>query len=52
MNRKFIVDEKTLRALGLLSFSDGCPGIQKGYDWYPINELKEKVIDKDETIRT
>jgi hypothetical protein len=41
MDRKFLVDEEVLRKLGILSFDeDGCPGIGKGYDWFPITEVK------------
>lgn len=40
MPRKFVVDEDVLRNLHLLSFSDGCPGIGRGYEWSAIREEK------------
>lgn len=42
MNRQFIVSEEVLRKLGILAFDeDGFPVIGKGYDCYPIYEVKK-----------
>jgi hypothetical protein len=43
MNRKFIIDEDTLRALNLLCFFEGYPGIHvPGREWFPIREVKNE----------